>query len=153
MNATSETNWLPETQNIESSILRRSSIMYVASPSNPHGSCASIDWLIKTINQCRKYDILLCVDECYADIYREDGMPPSGTVEALDKIGEGSKGVIIFHSLSKRSSAAGLRAGFIAGDKAVISKYRQLTSNGGVAISEPQLRVAQALYNLSLIHI
>ena len=73
-------------------------------------------------------------------------MPPSGTVEALDKIGKGSKGVIIFHSLSKRSSAAGLRAGFIAGDKEVISKYRQLTSNGGVAISEPQLRAAQALY-------
>ena len=146
MNATSETNWLPETQNIDISILKRSSIMYVASPSNPHGSCASINWLIKTINKCRKYDILLCVDECYADIYREDGMPPPGTVEALDKIGEGSKGVIIFHSLSKRSSAAGLRAGFIAGDKELISRYRQLTSNGGVAISEPQLRAAQALY-------
>ena len=55
-------------------------------------------------------------------------------------------GVIIFHSLSKRSSAAGLRAGFIAGDKVVIEKYRQLVANGGVSISEPQLRVAEALY-------
>ena len=146
MDANKETNWLPQPKNIDSKILERSSIMYVASPSNPHGSCASIEWLIQTINICRKNDILLCVDECYADIYRQDYNPPTGTVEALKEIGEGSNGVIIFNSLSKRSSAAGLRAGYIAGDKKVISKYRQLTANGGVAISEPQLRVAAALY-------
>ena len=146
MDANNKTNWLPQPKDIDTKILERSSIMYVASPSNPHGSCASMDWLIQTINICRKNDILLCVDECYADIYRQDCAPPIGTVEALEKIGEGSKGVIIFNSLSKRSSAAGLRAGFIAGDKEVISKYRQLTANGGVSISEPQLRVAAALY-------
>ena len=146
MDANNKTNWLPQPKDIDTKILERSSIMYVASPSNPHGSCASMDWLIQTINICRKNDILLCVDECYADIYRQDCAPPIGTVEALEKIGEGSKGVIIFNSLSTRSSAAGLRAGFIAGDKEVISKYRQLTANGGVSISEPQLRVAAALY-------
>jgi aspartate/methionine/tyrosine aminotransferase len=73
-------------------------------------------------------------------------MPPTGATEALNELGQGSNGVIIFHSLSKRSSAAGLRAGFIAGDKVVIEKYRQLVANGGVSISEPQLRVAEALY-------
>ena len=70
----------------------------------------------------------------------------NGLTEALNELGQGSNGVIIFHSLSKRSSAAGLRAGFIAGDKVVIEKYRQLVANGGVSISEPQLRVAEALY-------
>ena len=146
MDATADTNWLPQPSDIEKNILKKSSIMYVASPSNPHGSCASLQWLAKTIETCRKYDILLCIDECYADIYREDGMPPTGATEALNELGQGSNGVIIFHSLSKRSSAAGLRAGFIAGDKVVIEKYRQLVANGGVSISEPQLRVAEALY-------
>ena len=146
MNTSHLTGWLPQVSKIEPKVLQKASIMYVCSPSNPQGACASINWLINTINICRKYDILLCVDECYADIYRQDNMPPIGTIEALEKIGEGSKGVIIFHSLSKRSSAAGLRAGFIAGDSNIISMYRKLVANGGVVISEPQLRVAQALY-------
>ena len=62
---------------------------------------------------------MLAVDECYAEIYTGDA--PPGALEAALEIDEtGGKdpfrNLAVFHSLSKRSNAAGLRSGFVAGD-------------------------------------
>ena len=147
MNATKTSDWLPNLYNLESSVLDKCSIMYICTPSNPHGKCASLTWLKDTINICRKHKVILCVDECYADIYRDNVSPPAGIIEAISELGEGFKGVVALHSLSKRSSAAGLRAGFMIGDSSIIAMYRKLIANTGVVVSEPQLRAAEALYN------
>jgi len=147
MNAEKHNNWLPNIKNIDERILKKTSIMYLCTPSNPQGTSASLQWLVEAIEICRKNNILLCVDECYADIYRNFANPPVGTLEAINEIGNGFNNVIIFHSLSKRSSAAGLRAGFILGDQKIIEIYRKLIANGGVTVSLPQLKAAEALYN------
>ena len=146
MNADFSSNWLPDISSIDSKTLKKSSIMYICTPTNPHGAIASLSWLAKVINLCRKNNILLCVDECYADIYRDENSPPPGTLEALKLLNDGTKGVVVLHSLSKRSSCPGLRAGFMAGDPKIIAMYRKLVANGGVVLSEPQLRAAEALY-------
>ncbi len=147
MNAVKEKNWLPDLKNIDQNILKQTSIMYLCTPSNPQGTSASLSWLVQAIETCRKHNILLCVDECYADIYRNFTNPPVGSLEAINEIDDGFSNVLIFHSLSKRSSAAGLRAGFILGDENIIRMYRKLIANGGVTVSLPQLKAAEALYN------
>ena len=53
-------------------------------------------------------------DECYAEFTYDAAGVPAAPVTALDA---GSDGVLAVHSLSKRSNMAGLRAGFVAGDR------------------------------------
>jgi len=52
----------------------------------------------------------------------------------------------VFHSLSKRSSAAGLRMGFIAGDTEVIKRFAEVRSYGGCQIPLPIQEAATALW-------
>ena len=55
--------------------------------------------------------------------------PPSG-LEAALSLGTSLENLIIFNSLSKRSNACGMRAGFIAGDENIIENYKLLVPNG-----------------------
>ena len=54
--------------------------------------------------------------------------------------------VVVFHSLSKRSSAAGLRSGFVAGDPALIGHFKHLRDYGGCQVPLPIQAAAAALW-------
>ena len=56
------------------------------------------------------------------------------------------RNLVVVNSLSKRSSAAGLRAGFIIGDASVIAQYGKIVANGGSLVPTPLLAVAADLY-------
>jgi len=53
----------------------------------------------------------------------------------------------VLNSLSKRSGAAGLRAGFMVGDQTVITQYLKIVANGGGLVPTPLLEVAADLYD------
>ena len=72
---------------------------------------------------------------------------PPGALEAAASLGKELDNLIIFNSLSKRSNASGMRAGFIAGDKNVIESYRLLVSNGASPVPIPIQKVAASLYD------
>ena len=146
LNALPENNYLPDIFNIPEKILSSSVIMYICSPSNPHGSVASLSYLKKAILLARKYNFILAVDECYCDIFRMNKPKPPGALEAAANLGNGLDNLIIFNSLSKRSNASGMRAGFIAGDKKIIEKYKLLVSNGASPVPIPIQKVAASLY-------
>lgn len=55
-------------------------------------------------------------------------------------------GVVAFHSLSKRSNAAGLRSGFVAGDPSVLAGFARLRSYGAAVQPLPVLAAASALW-------
>jgi aspartate/methionine/tyrosine aminotransferase len=61
-------------------------------------------------------------------------------------LGGGFDNVVVFHSLSKRSSAAGLRSGFVAGDPKLIGHYSHLRSYGGCQVPFPIQAAATALW-------
>jgi N-succinyldiaminopimelate aminotransferase len=90
----------------------------------------------------------LAVDECYAEIW--DRAPPSGALEACAAMDPGANSpfdnVVVFHSLSKRSSAAGLRSGFVAGDPVLIGHLKHLRDYGGVQVPLPIQAAAAALW-------
>jgi aspartate/methionine/tyrosine aminotransferase len=53
---------------------------------------------------------------------------------------------LVFHSLSKRSSAPGLRSGFVAGDQNLIEKFKTLRNYGGALIPGPLQAASAALW-------
>ena len=153
IDALPENNYLPDLSNIPENLLMSSVIMYICSPSNPHGSVADINYLNKAILLARKYDFILAVDECYSDIFRMNRPKPPGALEAAASLGKGLDNLVIFNSLSKRSNISGMRAGFIAGDEKIIESYKLLISNGASPVPIPVQKVAAALYEDEKHHI
>ena len=144
LNATAETGYLPDLDTLDDALLDRTTIFYICSPSNPHGAYASAEYLTRLLKLARKHNFLLLSDECYSDVWR--GEPPVGALEVAAALGDGLSHLIVLNSLSKRSNAAGLRAGFLAGDADVIALYKKLVANGAALLPTPLLRAAGALY-------
>ena len=147
--ATPETGHLPDLTQLDDAALERTAIMYLCSPANPQGAAADGGYLENAIRLARRFDFVLVVDECYGDIY--DRQPPCGALQACAAMSDGSGGedmanVLVFHSLSKRSSVPGLRSGFVAGDPRLISAFRRVRSFGGASVPLPVLAASAALW-------
>lgn len=129
---------------VDEAVLDRTAIAYLCSPANPQGSVASLESLKLAIVLARAHDFVLCVDECYTDIY--DRVPPPGALQACAALGNGFGNVIVFHSLSKRSNVPGLRSGFAAGDARLIRAFRRLRAFGGASVPLPVLHASTLLW-------
>ena len=145
LQATRETGFLPDLAAIDAATLARTAMLYLCSPANPQGAVASPTLLQSAVALARAHDFVLCVDECYADIW--DAEPAPGALAACAALGEGLDNVVVFHSLSKRSSVPGLRSGFVAGDARLIAAFRRLRAFGGAALPLPVLAASTALWN------
>ncbi|WP_119302402.1 aminotransferase class I/II-fold pyridoxal phosphate-dependent enzyme [Dongia deserti] len=148
LNATGENSFLPEIAAIPEAILKRTALAYICSPSNPQGAVAPLSYLCDWLALARRHNFVLASDECYSEIYR--GTPPHGALEAARDLGGQNPAsldnLIIFHSLSKRSSGAGMRSGFVAGEARLIQRQAQLINFGGVATPYPILAAATELW-------
>ena len=148
VSATEETGFLPDFAALDENILARAAIAYVSSPANPQGAIATMDELCAMIELARKHDFLLVVDECYAEVY--DDAPPPSALEACARLGGDADhlmdNVLVFHSLSKRSSVPGLRVGFTAGDPEVIRRFLQFRAYSSPQIPLPMLATGAALW-------
>src|SRR3546814_14581373 len=56
------------------------------------------------------------------------------------------KNVIVFHSLSKRSSVPGLRSGFCSGDPAITQAFIKLRNYGCAGVPMPVIAASAALW-------
>jgi len=142
--ATRATDFMPDVEAVPLALLARTALAYICSPSNPQGAVAPVDYLERWVALARRYGFVVAFDECYAEIY--DKLPPQGALEACARLGGGVERVLVFHSLSKRSGAAGLRSGFLAGDERLIRRNQQLINYGGVAVPYPILAASTALW-------
>ncbi len=77
-------------------------------------------------------------DECYAE-FTWDG-PPRTILE------HGPDGVLAVHSLSKRSNLAGVRAGFYAGDRELVTYLREVRKHAGLMVPGPVQAAAVAAW-------
>lgn len=112
---------LPDLDTIDPKILDRTVAFYFASPANPQGTVAPLEYWQKLIKLARKHNFMLFADECYSEIYRDT--PPTGILEAAEAIDGTVKNVVTFNSLSKRSNLPGARCGFAAGDPQFIQFF------------------------------
>ena len=147
INADKNNDYNPNLESIPEKILESTVIMYLCFPSNPHGGITSYHYLKKAIKLAREYDFVLALDECYIDISRQNVSRPIGALDVLVRMDSDLTNIIIFNSLSKRSNAAGLRAGFIVADKKIIDIYKLLVSNGASPLPIPIQNAAADLYS------
>ncbi|MCK9373765.1 MAG: succinyldiaminopimelate transaminase [Sulfuricurvum sp.] len=120
-------------------------------PNNPTASVLSLDELGEWVKLALKHDFCLINDECYSEIYTAEKVP--SLLEASIHVGNRSfKNVLVINSISKRSSAPGLRSGFIAGDAEILKGYAQYRTYVGCASPLP-LQAAAAMAWADDVHV
>jgi N-succinyldiaminopimelate aminotransferase len=139
--ATAATGFLPDLATLSENLLARTVAFYLASPANPQGAVADRAYLLQLTALARRFGFLIFADECYCEIYSEHA--PPGMLEAA---GRDFANVVVFHSLSKRSSLPGLRIGFAAGDRKFLSAYLELRNVAAPQVPTPMQHVAIAAY-------
>lgn len=147
--ATRETGFMPDFEALPEELLARTAMIYFCSPANPQGAVASLDYLKRLVALARRHDITLAIDECYADIY--DREPPAGALQAALAMDEGEgdpfSNIIVFHSLSKRSSLPGLRSGFCAGEARLMQRFRNFRNIAAPQVPLPIMAASAACWN------
>ena len=113
---------------------RRPALIYVNSPSNPTGRVLGADHLRKVVGWARERGALVVSDECYIGL-GWDAEPVS--VLSHEVSGGDHTGLLAAHSLSKSSSLAGYRAGFVAGDADVIAELLAVRRHAGMMMPTP----------------
>ena len=85
-----------------------------------------------------KYGFIIASDECYSEIYFDEGKAPLGALDAARQLGrDGFPRLVMFSSLSKRSNVPGMRSGFVAGDAGIIKQYLLYRTYHGSPMSGP----------------
>ncbi|MGR9036821.1 MAG: succinyldiaminopimelate transaminase [Gammaproteobacteria bacterium] len=138
INTVEESGYLPDFDAVPEGIWRRCQLIYICSPGNPSGAVIPKARLEKLIGLAEMHDFIIASDECYSELYDDENSPPPGLLEAAYGMGNTEfKRCVVFHSLSKRSNAPGLRSGFVAGDAGILHGYFQYRTYHGCAMPLP----------------
>ncbi len=143
LNLTKENNFKAP---LEPEVLKKCDLVIINFPNNPTTSSLDLEELSKWAKAALDYDFVLINDECYSEIYYDK--PDPSLLEASIAIGNDSfKNIIVLNSISKRSSAPGLRSGFIAGDREILKKYMQYRTYVGCASPIPLQHASAAAWS------
>ncbi len=135
LNTTAADDWLPDFDKVPDHVWDDCQLIYICSPGNPSGEVISETRLQALIERADRHDFVIVADECYSEIYRQDGPPPVGLLQAARAMGNDEmRRCLAFHSLSKRSNLPGLRSGFVAGDAAIIEKFLRYRTYHGCSM-------------------
>jgi succinyldiaminopimelate transaminase len=109
-------------------------MIWINSPSNPTGRVLPPEHLRKVVAWARERGTIVVSDECYLSLGWET-TPVS--VLSPEVCGGDVTGVLAVHSLSKRSNMAGYRAGFVAGDPALVGELLAVRKHAGMMVPAP----------------
>jgi succinyldiaminopimelate transaminase len=116
----------------------RVALYWMNSPSNPTGRVLGLDHLKKVVAWARQRGVVVASDECYAELGWE-GEWADGVPSVLDPrvCGGSHQGLLAVYSLSKQSNLAGYRAGFVAGDPALVERLLAVRKHAGMIVPLP----------------
>jgi len=135
VNALPERAFAADYGSVPEAIWRRTQLLYVCSPGNPTGKVLALgDWK-EIFALADRYGFVVASDECYSEVYFDEGSAPLGALQAAAQLGRGFERVVMFSSLSKRSNVPGMRSGFVAGDAAVLKGFLLYRTYHGGAMS------------------
>ncbi|MGZ4982114.1 MAG: succinyldiaminopimelate transaminase, partial [Methylobacter sp.] len=138
LNTLEDSGYLPDFDAVPDDVWQRCQLIYICSPGNPTGSVIDEASHEKLLKLAEKHDFVIASDECYTEIYDDENNPPPGLLQTAYNMGNTAfKRCVIFHSLSKRSNAPGLRSGFVAGDAEILKYYFQYRTYHGCAMPLP----------------
>ena len=104
----------------------RALCLWVNSPANPTGALDDLD---AAAEWGRARGVTVLSDECYAEF--------TWASDPRTILTSGTSGVLAVHSLSKRSNLAGVRAGFYAGDAALVRYLSEIRKHAGLMLPGP----------------
>ena len=121
--------FLPDLESVDAEVWARTAVLWLNTPNNPTGSIAPRALLERAAELARGYGFVLASDEAYSELWFDE--QPGSALELDDWTN-----VVVFNTLSKRSSMTGFRCGFVAGDPVVVDALRRFRPNVGTAPQE-----------------
>jgi succinyldiaminopimelate transaminase len=109
-------------------------LWWLNSPSNPTGRVLPPEHLRKVVRWARERGTVVASDECYIELAWEE-QPVS--VLHPDACDGSHAGLLAVHSLSKRSTMAGYRAGFVTGEPDLIAELLEIRKHAGLMVPGP----------------
>ncbi len=144
---TAATGFRPDFAAVAPEVWRDCQLLYLCSPGNPTGAVLSQAELTTVLALAHEHDFIVLADECYSELYYPETAPPCGLLQAAQAAGYPDfSRCLVFHSLSKRSNAPGLRSGFVAGDSRLISALHQYRTYHGCALPPPTQAASAAAW-------
>ena len=145
---TAANGYLPDFDTVSGATWDACQLLYLCSPGNPTGAVISQQQLQHLIHLAERHDFVIAADECYSEIYFDEGAPPVGLLQAAAAMGNSDyRRCVVFHSLSKRSNAPGLRSGFVAGDAEVLAGFLSYRTYHGCAMPLQHQHASIAAWN------
>ena len=115
-------------------------IVWVNYPHNPTGAIAPLSFYEELAELAAEHDFVIASDEAYSELWFDQ--PPVSALQVADR-----SRVIVFQTLSKRSSMTGYRSGFVAAPPEVISALKSYRPTVGTAPQEFVQRASVVAWN------
>jgi len=111
-------------------------LVWINSPGNPDGRVLDVETMRAMVARARELGAVIAGDECYAEL---NWVADEPTPSILDPrvTGGDRDSVLSVYSLSKQSNLAGYRAGFVAGDSALIAELLGVRKHAGLIPPAP----------------
>ncbi len=124
-----EHGFLPDLDPIDDETWSRLAVFWVNYPNNPTCATAPLDFYERLAALAREHGFVLASDEAYTELWFDE--PPASALQLADRTN-----VLVFNTLSKRSSMTGYRSGFAAGDPVLIAALKAFRPAVGTAPQE-----------------
>jgi succinyldiaminopimelate transaminase len=135
-----ENAWLPDLDAIDDETWERCAIFWVNYPHNPTGAVAPRAFYEELAGRAREHGFYLASDEAYTELWFDEA--PGSAVSLDDRTN-----VVVFQTLSKRSSMTGYRSGFVCAEPKLIDALRAFRPNVGTAPQEFVQRASVAAWS------
>src|SRR5437870_3725945 len=118
----------------------RTAIVWVNYPHNPTGAVAPLSFYERLAELAERLDFVIASDEAYSELWFDE--PPASALQVADR-----SRVIVFQTLSKRSSMTGYRSGFVVAPVEVIAALKAYRPTVGTAPQEFVQRASVVAWN------
>jgi acetylornithine aminotransferase len=132
--------WLPDLDAVAAETWNRCAILWLNYPHNPTGAVAPLEFLEQAAELAREHGFYLASDEAYTELWFDEA--PTSAVQLSDR-----SRVVVFQTLSKRSSMTGYRSGFVCAEPELIAALRSFRPNTGTAPQEFVQRASVAAWD------
>jgi acetylornithine aminotransferase len=120
-----ENGFLPDLDELDDDV----ALLWVNYPHNPTGAVAPREFYDELADAAERRDFVVGSDEAYTELWFDE--PPPSALQAADR-----SRMVVFQTLSKRSSMTGYRSGFVAGPSEIVDALKAYRPTVGTAPQE-----------------
>jgi succinyldiaminopimelate transaminase len=132
------TGWLPDLERFDA--WDEIAVFWLCYPNNPTGAVAPLSFYEELAARAREHGFVLCSDEAYSELWFDQ--PPVSALQVSDRTN-----VVVFNTLSKRSSMTGYRSGFMCAPREIADALRSFRPTVGTAPQEFVQRASVAAWS------